>query len=79
MKITSLQTPADVHAATRLRELRAAKGISLESLAAGVGVSWQQVSKYELGQNRISLGRLWDLARVLDVPVGFFFDGMPVA
>jgi transcriptional regulator with XRE-family HTH domain len=76
MKITALQTPADIRAAAMLRELRKARGMSLQALGAGLGVSWQQVSKYELGQNRISLGRLWDLARVLDVPVAFFFDGM---
>ncbi len=50
-------------------------GLSQEALADQIGLTFQQVQKYERGTNRISASKLYDIARVLKVPVGYFFDG----
>jgi transcriptional regulator with XRE-family HTH domain len=52
-------------------------GLSQEKLGEAVGITFQQLQKYERGANRISASRLYHLALVLDVPVGFFFEDMP--
>mgnify|MGYP002338707172 CR=1 FL=1 len=52
-------------------------GMSQEKLGEAVGITFQQVQKYERGTNRISASRLYSMSRVLDVPVSFFFDDMP--
>ena len=63
----------------RLRDLRRAEpGLSQEKLAESVGLTFQQIQKYERGRNRISASRLYQLTRILDVPVSFFFDDMPL-
>jgi transcriptional regulator with XRE-family HTH domain len=51
-------------------------GLSQEKLGEAIGLTFQQVQKYERGSNRISASRLYDLSRVLDVPIEFFFDDM---
>ena len=51
-------------------------GITQQQLAEGVGIKFQQIQKYETGMNRVSASRLWDIAEALEVPVGFFFDGL---
>ena len=66
--------PVDIHVASRLRERRVVLGISQQKLAATLGLSFQQVYKYERGANRLSAGRLYDLAKVLGVPLTFFFE-----
>lgn len=66
----------DVHIGRRLRERRIALGLSQSELAEKLGISFQQVQKYESGANRISGSRLWDISRVVDAPVAFFFDGL---
>ena len=71
--------PVDVHVGTRMRLRRTLLGLSQEKLGAAIGLTFQQVQKYERGANRISASRLFDLARILDVPVSFFFDDMPDA
>ena len=68
--------PIDVHVGQRLRQRRVLAGLSQEKLARMVGITFQQVQKYERGANRIGASRLFDLSRVLDVPVGFFFEEM---
>ena len=60
----------------RMRTRRRQIGLSQAELAERLGVSFQQVQKYERGANRIGASRLFDLSRVLDVPVSFFFDDM---
>lgn len=65
--------PIDLHVGGRIRERRTSLGISQERLAAAIGVTFQQVQKYERAANRIGASRLWYLARALDVPVPFFF------
>ncbi len=66
----------DVHVGTRVREARAARGMSQEKLGNALGISFQQVQKYEKGTNRIGSSRLWAIANALQVPITFFYDGM---
>lgn len=69
--------PVDVHVGSRVRLRRTLLGMSQEKLGEAIGLTFQQVQKYERGANRIGASRLFDLSRVLDVPVSFFFDDMP--
>jgi transcriptional regulator with XRE-family HTH domain len=66
--------PTDVRVGKLLRERRMLLGMSQEHLGALLGVTYQQVQKYERGTNRIGSSRLHDLCRVLAVPVSYFFD-----
>jgi transcriptional regulator with XRE-family HTH domain len=68
--------PIDVHVGSRVRLRRTLLGMSQEKLGAAIGLTFQQVQKYERGANRVGASRLYDLSRVLDVPVSFFFDDM---
>ena len=70
-------SPIDVHVGSRVRLRRTLLGMSQEKLGEALGLTFQQVQKYERGVNRIGASRLFDLGRVLDVPIGFFFDDMP--
>ncbi|MDB5368015.1 MAG: transcriptional regulator [Rhodospirillales bacterium] len=70
-------SPIDVHVGTRVRLRRTLLGMSQEKLGQAIGLTFQQVQKYERGANRIGASRLYDLSRVLDVPVSFFFDDLP--
>src|SRR5579863_10327420 len=72
-------SPIDVHVGTRVRLRRTLLGMSQEKLGDAIGLTFQQVQKYERGANRIGASRLFDLARVLDVPVAFFFEEMDPA
>ena len=76
---TGIPSPVDVHVGARLRVRRTLLGMSQTTLGEAIGVSFQQMQKYERGTNRISASRLYDLARLLDVPVEYFFDDMPAA
>ena len=66
--------PIDLHVGSRVRMRRSLLGMSQERLAAELGVTFQQVQKYERGSNRIGASRLWDLAQVLGVSVDFFYQ-----
>lgn len=68
--------PIDVHVGNRLRQRRTLLGMSQEKLGEAIGLTFQQVQKYERGMNRIGSSRLFDLSRVLDVPVSYFFEEM---
>lgn len=68
--------PVDVHIGNRLRQRRLLVGLSQEELAETIGVAFQQIQKYEHAINRISTGRLWDLAMALQCQVTYFFDEM---
>jgi len=70
-------SPIDAHVGSRVRLRRTLLGMSQEKLGEALGLTFQQVQKYERGVNRIGASRLFDLARVLDVPIGFFFDDLP--
>ena len=76
---TGIPSPVDVHVGARLRVRRTLLGMSQTSLGDAIGLTFQQMQKYERGTNRISSSRLYDLARVLDVPIEYFFDDMPAA
>lgn len=69
--------PIDIHVGMRVRLQRTLMGLSQEKLGELIGLTFQQVQKYERGANRVGASRLYDLSRVLEVPVGFFFDDMP--
>ena len=68
--------PVDAHVGARVRLRRTLLGMSQEELGGQLGLTFQQVQKYERGANRIGSSRLFDLARILEVPVGFFFDDL---
>lgn len=66
--------PIDVHVGQRLRVRRSLLGLSQEKLAESIGLTFQQIQKYERGMNRISAGRLFQFSKILDVPVSYFYD-----
>jgi transcriptional regulator with XRE-family HTH domain len=68
----------DQHVGERIRARRTELGLTQEQLAEALSVSYQQVQKYETGANRISAGRIFELARKLRVEVGYFFQGLPL-
>ena len=68
--------PIDVHVGNRVRLRRTRLGMSQERLGEALGLTFQQVQKYERGANRVGASRLYDLSRVLEVPVSYFFDDM---
>jgi len=69
--------PVDAHVGTRVRLRRMLLGMSQEKLGEHLGLTFQQVQKYEKGVNRIGASRLFDLSRVLGVPIQFFYDEAP--
>ena len=66
----------DDYVGGRIRERRIMLGLTQQQLAEMIGVTYQQAHKYERGINRVSAGRLYEIAQVLSVPVGYFFDGL---
>ncbi len=71
--------PIDVHVGSRVRLRRMLLGMSQEKLGEHLGLTFQQIQKYEKGINRIGASRLFDLAKVLGVPVQFFYEELPSA
>ena len=71
-----MANPIDLYVGKRLRQRRRLLGLTQQQLAGEVKIRFQQIQKYESGANRISASRLWSLARALDVPVSYFFDGI---
>ncbi len=69
--------PVDVHVGELVRQRRTLLGMTQTNLSDALGLTFQQVQKYERGTNRISASRLCELSRVLDVPIIYFFEGMP--
>jgi len=74
---TKAPNPVDKYVGSRVRMRRIMLGMSQEKLGEALGLTFQQVQKYERGVNRVGASRLFDLSRVLDVPISFFFDDMP--
>jgi transcriptional regulator with XRE-family HTH domain len=66
----------DVEIGRKIRALRLQRGLSQSGLAAGIGLTFQQVQKYEKGANRVSAGQLQRISELLDVPVTFFYSGI---
>ncbi len=71
--------PIDIHVGARVRLRRNLLGLTLMTLAKAVGVTYQQLQKYERGVNRVGASRLFNLSRVLDVPISFFFEDLSPA
>jgi transcriptional regulator with XRE-family HTH domain len=69
--------PVDVHVGQRVKLRRTLMGMTQGKLGESIGLTFQQVQKYERGANRVSASKLWQLGNVLDVPVAFFFEDMP--
>ena len=68
----------DVHVGGRIRQRRMLLGITQQTLGENLGITFQQVQKYEIGANRVSASRLWAISRLLGVPIGYFFEGLGV-
>ncbi len=68
--------PVDVHVGKRLRLRRTILGLSQEAIGNAIGVTFQQVQKYERGVNRMGSSRLYDFSKILAIPVAYFFDEM---
>lgn len=68
--------PVDVHVGKRIRLRRTILKITQQQMADMLGLTFQQVQKYEKGMNRVGASRLWDISKVLEVPMGFFFEDM---
>jgi transcriptional regulator with XRE-family HTH domain len=69
--------PVDRHVGLRIRMRRKELGVSQERLADAVGLTFQPVQTYERGANRVSASRLWEIAAALQVPIGYFYEGLP--
>src|SRR3974390_1258007 len=69
--------PIDRHVGSRVRMRRMMLGMSQEKLGDALGLTFQQVQKYEKGANRIGASRLQQISQILQVPVSFFFEGAP--
>lgn len=76
---TGVRSADDVDAfvGSRVRIRRMTLGVSQEQLGAALGLTFQQIQKYEKGQNRIGAGRLFKISQILSVPVQYFYDGLP--
>ena len=70
---------ADAHVGLRIRKCRVSMGLTQQDVADALKVSYQQFQKYEIGANRVSAGRLYEIAMRLEVNVGYFFDGLEPA
>jgi transcriptional regulator with XRE-family HTH domain len=68
--------PVDLHVGARVRMRRRLRGVSQEKLADSLGLTFQQVQKYERGANRISASKLYEIAAALQTPVAYFFEGL---
>jgi transcriptional regulator with XRE-family HTH domain len=73
---TRLPNPVDLHVGARIRLRRRMQGVSQEKLADALGLTFQQVQKYERGANRVSASKLYEIAAALHAPVSYFFDGL---
>jgi transcriptional regulator with XRE-family HTH domain len=69
--------PIDRHVGLRIRLRRKELGISQEKLADSIGLTFQQVQKYERAANRVSASKLWEMARALSTTVAYFYEGLP--
>jgi transcriptional regulator with XRE-family HTH domain len=68
--------PIDRHVGLRIRMRRRELGISQEKLAESIGLTFQQVQKYERAANRVSASKLWEMARALNTSIGYFYEGL---
>lgn len=73
-----METTIELHVSGRIRLRRGLLGMSQSDLAKAMGITFQQVQKYEKGSNRVSVGKLYRLADILDVPLTYFFEGLTI-
>ncbi len=73
-----MSTDIDLHLGKRLRRRRRLLGLTQQQLATAIGIRFQQIQKYECGANRISAARIFELGAALEVPVGYFYEGLEV-
>ena len=71
--LTRPNNQAGVYIGKQVRYLREIKGVTQQTLANAIGVSFQQIQKYETGKNRVSVGVLWDIAKFIEIPITEFF------
>jgi transcriptional regulator with XRE-family HTH domain len=76
MKRNAAAQNVDRYVGARIRERRIMLGLTQQQLADLIGVTYQQAHKYERGINRVSAGRLFEIAKVLSVPIGYFYEGL---
>jgi transcriptional regulator with XRE-family HTH domain len=76
--VTKSPSPTDRHVGARVRMRRMMLGMSQTNLGEAVGLTFQQIQKYEKGTNRIGASRLQHIAHILQVPASFFFEGLPL-
>lgn len=76
MALTGAKNPIDACVGQRIKERRAIVGVSQTELATNLGITFQQVQKYEKGSNRVSSSRLYEIAQILDCDLKSFFDGV---
>ncbi len=74
--VVKRSSDVDAHVGRRVRERRKEIGISQGKLGSALGITFQQIQKYEIGLNRVAAGRLWDISKILEVDVGYFFEGI---
>ncbi len=79
MTVAKKPNPIDIHVGSRVRLRRMLLSMSQEKLGDQMGLTFQQIQKYEKGTNRIGASRLYHISQILDVPVQFFFDDAPLA
>ena len=77
MKKNSMAKPIDKYVGSRVRQRRIILGMNQSNLGEAIGLTFQQVQKYESGANRIGSGRLFQIAQALKIPVSYFFDNIP--
>ncbi|GIX18131.1 MAG: hypothetical protein KatS3mg119_2317 [Rhodothalassiaceae bacterium] len=75
--MASKPDPIDVHVGSRVRLRRTLLGMSQEKLGDALGLTFQQIQKYERGANRIGASRLYKIAKILNVPVSYFYEELP--
>ena len=68
--------PVDIHVGKKIREARLVRGLTQSGVAKQLGLSFQQLQKYETGYNRVSASKLFELSQLLDVQPSYFFDGL---
>ena len=68
--------PVDIHVGKRMRQRRELRGMPQKELAKQLGISFQQIQKYESGANRVSASKMWELCGVLSIEPGYFFEGL---
>jgi len=70
--------PVDIHVGKRIKEIRTVRGLTQSNVADYLGISFQQLQKYETGANRVSASRMFELSKLLDITPAFFFEGLEV-